>query len=137
MSVQTPQQNSTGDGLMNINDMEYGYCFHVYLRKYSDTKSSILLWNMINVIIDRDDDVAKKDRVWPSFCAWCDKYWKENPDTPFYDVALRWCKTNPRQDENGAPANGTSYMFQAALEMACEETREDLNATAEYDLGYV
>lgn len=120
---------------MNVEDMQYGYCFHVYLRKYCDTKSSVLLWNMINVLIDTDGMVGRDDRVWSNFCQWCDRKWKEDPSQKFYDVALAWIETSKHAGEpNANPRTGPAYMFTAALEMACEETREDLNVSCDHDL---
>jgi hypothetical protein len=121
---------------MKIEDMEYGYCFHVYLRKYSDTEWSSLLWNMINQLSVLDDNQPKKDKVWPAFASWCDRHWKQNPELPFYDVALAWCKTSSYKEEHGVPETGAGIMFEKAIQLACTQTREDLNAAAKYDLEY-
>lgn len=118
---------------MKITDMEYGYCFHVYLRKYSETDWSSLLWNMINVVTVIDADAAKKDRVWSKFCEWCDKYWKENPETPFYDVAVKWTELE-YDDPLACPMNSNGFMFKNAILLLDKDTRNDLNSSCEYDL---
>lgn len=118
---------------MKIEDMEYGYCFHLYLRKYSDTDWSVIMWNMINIVIEHDADQHKKDRVWRRFCEWCNTHWHNNPAMPFYDVAVAWTELE-YQDPLACPSTSCGYMFRKALILMDAETRNDLNGAAEYDL---
>ena len=117
---------------MDLEEFNYGVCFHTALRKSCDTKASVLLWNMIHVIMQADDEVGRSNRVWYNFNTWCDAKFKEDTTQDFFGVALAWCETNSRTEKHGNPRTGTAHMFTTALELACEETRSDLNYTAEY-----
>lgn len=114
--------------------MEYGYCFHLYLRKYSDTDWSSIMWNMINVVCTVDADESKKNRVWSKFCQWCDQHWKDHPTVPFYDVAVAWTKLG-YDDPLACPGTSNGIMFRCAINAVDETTRGDLNGAAEYDLN--
>jgi hypothetical protein len=109
----------------------YGFLFHMYLRKYSDTDWSSLLWNMIHMLTAHDERVAEQDRVWISFVNWCAEKWKQEPTLPFYDIAVMWTASD------AVPFNTAGLTFSAAIRLCDEQTRKDLNSAAAYDLADV
>lgn len=114
---------------------DYGYIFHVSLRKHCDTDYSVLLWNMIGLICEDSYKTDRSDSVWGHFCDWCNTHWQANPLKPFYQIANDWVDyVESLDDPKELRLKKTYLMFSAAIKCADADTIDDLNMSAKYYL---